>query len=83
MVIEISISRELAADHPSFIAGCAERGHRVEVFGDSHERPAVRERVTGTTCPMRATSVSPAGARELRQPDRAGYVKYRGGDPLV
>ncbi|HTR70637.1 MAG TPA: hypothetical protein VMH41_10480 [Mycobacteriales bacterium] len=39
MVIEISISRELAADHPGFVMGCAERGHRIAVFGASHERP--------------------------------------------
>lgn len=38
MVIEISINRDLAADQPGFMAGCAERGHRVEVFSDSHER---------------------------------------------
>ena len=34
-MIEISISRELAAKHPGFIAGCAERGHQVEVFDDA------------------------------------------------
>ena len=28
-MIEISISRELAAEHPGFMAGCAERGHQV------------------------------------------------------
>jgi hypothetical protein len=39
VVIEISISRELAADHPGFVMCCAERGHRIEVFGASHERP--------------------------------------------
>jgi hypothetical protein len=33
-MIEISISSE----YPRFIAGCAERGHRVEVF-DSGEAP--------------------------------------------
>ena len=38
-MIEISISRELAAEHPGFMAGCAERGHQVEVFGTTHERP--------------------------------------------
>jgi hypothetical protein len=39
MVIAISSSHELAAEHPGFMAGCAERGHQVEVFTDSHERP--------------------------------------------
>jgi hypothetical protein len=37
-MIEISISRELAAAYPGFIAGCAQRGHRVEVFGEATER---------------------------------------------
>jgi hypothetical protein len=38
-MIKISISRELAADHPDFLAGRAERGHRVEVFGNRPESP--------------------------------------------
>jgi len=36
-MIEISISRELAAEHPAFLMECAERGHRVHVFGAAHE----------------------------------------------
>ena len=43
-MIEISISRELADAHPGFMAGCAERGHAVEVF-DS-DRPAARSHET-------------------------------------
>jgi len=31
-MIETSISRELAAGYPRFMAGCAQRGHPVEVF---------------------------------------------------
>ena len=38
-MIEISISRELAAGHPGFMAGCAKRSHQVRVFGTTHERP--------------------------------------------
>ena len=38
-MIEISISRELATEHAGFLAGCAERGHRVQVFGAAHEPP--------------------------------------------
>ena len=38
-MIEISINRELAAEHPGFLAVCAERGHQVQVFGTSRERP--------------------------------------------
>jgi hypothetical protein len=65
VVIEISISRELAAEHPGFMEDCAERGHRVEVFDHGHERPESgdAERVTGTMCPMRATSAGPALGR--------------------
>ncbi len=36
-MIEISISSELAAAHPGFMAGCAERGHRMEVFGGNRD----------------------------------------------
>jgi hypothetical protein len=39
VMIEISISRELAAEHLGFLMGCAERGHRVQVFGAAHEPP--------------------------------------------
>ena len=38
-MIEISISRELAAEHPGFVVGFAERGHRIDVFGDCHDQP--------------------------------------------
>jgi hypothetical protein len=38
-MIEISISSELATEHPGFMAGCTERGHQVQVFGTSPERP--------------------------------------------
>ena len=31
-MLEISISSEMAAEHPRFMAECSERGHRVEVF---------------------------------------------------
>ena len=34
-MIEISISSELAAEYPEFMAGCAERGHHVELLNDS------------------------------------------------
>ncbi len=39
-MIEISVSSEMAAEHSRFMAECAERGHRVEVFesgGEAHE----------------------------------------------
>jgi hypothetical protein len=31
-MLQISISSELAVEHSGFVAGCAERGHAVEVF---------------------------------------------------
>jgi hypothetical protein len=37
-MIEISISGELAAEHPEFMSGCVERGHQVQVFGTSREQ---------------------------------------------
>ena len=44
-MIEISISGELAAAHPEFMSGCAQRGHHVRVFGD-----AVDARGVGPSC---------------------------------
>ncbi len=31
-MLEITISRDLAAAHPDFMAGCVQRGHRVGGF---------------------------------------------------
>ena len=41
-MIEISISTELAAEHPRFMTECGGPGHRVEVFdsGDEAHTPA-------------------------------------------
>jgi len=36
-MLEISISSEMAAEHPSFMAECLERGHRVEVLASCAE----------------------------------------------
>jgi len=64
-MIEISISRELADEHRGFMAGCAERGHRVEVFDDarSGERAAPRTSFTppvARTAPDAPPQSSPA-----------------------
>ena len=59
-MIEISISRELAAKHPGFMAGCAERGHQVEVF-DSDE-PGLASR-RPTTCDRAESRRRTPGAR--------------------
>ena len=34
-MLDISISSELAGEHPGFMAACATRGHQVNVFGDA------------------------------------------------
>ena len=48
-MIEISISRELAAAHSGFMAHCADRGHAVVVFdGDGAQS---RPRETGRSVP--------------------------------
>ena len=42
-MLQISISSELAAEHPRFMAECAGRGHTVEVFeaGENIEQAKV------------------------------------------
>ena len=42
-MVEISISSELAAAHPVFMAGCAECGHQVEVFENAGTGAEARE----------------------------------------
>jgi hypothetical protein len=65
VMIEISISRELAAEHPGFLMGCDERGHRIQVIGAAHAPPesdaAEARDLDGR--PMRPTSASPSLAR--------------------
>ena len=34
-MLDISISSELAGEHPGFMAACATRGHQVNEFGDA------------------------------------------------
>jgi hypothetical protein len=48
-MIEISISRKLADAHPKFMAGCAGRGHQVDVFEEVTESsgPRASEGITG------------------------------------
>ena len=59
-MIEISISSELAGEHPRFMAECAGRGHRAEVFesgGEMHEPACGAQSDAGAT---RASSTGPA-----------------------
>jgi hypothetical protein len=59
-VIEISISRDLAAEHPQFMAACAQRGLRLDVFdGADASREA---RVVGASAGIGPQS--PAGGRD-------------------
>jgi hypothetical protein len=45
-MIAISISSELAGEHPRFMAECAERGHRIEVFDSGEAREPARNAQT-------------------------------------
>jgi hypothetical protein len=61
-MLSISISSKLACEHARFMAGCAERGHRVEVFESSptpRERPAGEDQATGV-----GTGSTPCGSAE-------------------
>ncbi len=75
-MIEISISRELAAEHPGFMAGCAERGHEVEVFDDARSG----ERATGRTSftPPVARTVPEAPSPVFAGAVTAGQTTTRG-----
>ena len=42
-MLEISISSELANAHPGFMAGCAKRGHEVEMFENAGTGAEARE----------------------------------------
>jgi hypothetical protein len=48
-MLEISISHELAATHPEFMAHCADRGHAVVVFDSDGAQSRPRE--TGRSVP--------------------------------
>ena len=80
-MIEISISRELAADHPGFMASCAQRGHAVSVFdgaaarSPTHETTGVPDVPAGTT-PRVARDRSPGG-----RTDRPDEPEPGGGRP--
>jgi hypothetical protein len=64
-MIEISISSELADEHPRFIAASAQRGHRVEVFdsGEAQE-PAFGAQTERDECLLaRSARSAPADGR--------------------
>ena len=80
-MIEISISRELAAEHPGFMAGCAERGHQVEVFDDAAVWRTSDAADVYSTPPV-ARTVPEAPARVFAGAVTAGQPR-REGDPDV
>ena len=73
-MLEIAISRELAAAHPDFMAGCAQPYLRVEVFGDAHERPEARA-ATDTPDPDRVPDAVYIGQRH---PEKGYYADCTG-----
>ena len=86
-MIEISISRELAAEHPGFMAGCAKRSHQVQVFG-SHPTSGRSPDAAETRGPDDMADAAYVGQPdprrvELRRPDGPATSTRRGGDALV
>jgi len=71
-MIEISISRELAADHPGFMAGSAECGHQVEVFDDARSGERATPR-TSFTPPVPAPSRRPQPSLRRRSDGRPNH----------
>ena len=67
-MLEISISSEMAAEHPRFMAECAARGRTVEVFGEAernaNEKLGVRHPPEGS----RRSSVYQLADRRLHPP---------------
>ena len=53
--MDISISSELAGEHPGFMAACAARGHEVDVFGGAE--PAGRADAGNSRRPDRVASI--------------------------
>ena len=62
--MRVSISSELAAEHPGFMDGCVERGHRVEVFETD---PGPR---AATSTPLPPRALLPASGGRLPDPER-------------
>ena len=48
-MIEISINRDLADVHPGFMAGCAQRGHAVNVFDSAAPEARPHESASAAT----------------------------------
>jgi hypothetical protein len=71
-VLKISISSELADAHPRFMAGCAERGHRVEVFESGGSSEAPRELRSA-----RSQSERLSEPRDQERPTLTGGREYR------
>ena len=83
-MIEISISRELADAHPEFMAGCADRGHQVQVTDDEiaagHATPPAGRRSQPDGHPDADRDLaggSPARGREDAASGAAGSGPWR------
>jgi hypothetical protein len=63
-MIEISISRELADAHPGFMSGCAQRGHKVDVF-DNDRSARGAEQLVDARLGQRRPAQAPPPARPL------------------
>ena len=80
-MIEISISRELANAHPGFMAGCAQRGHGVNVFDSAapearpHETAECRDAPGRRRTPLGVSS----GDRTPGSEDRTALRSRRPG----
>ena len=66
-MLQISISGELANEHPWFMAACAERGRQVEVFGDARSGEKMN------TMPVATPSNSEASADRCNEPRTARW----------
>ena len=79
-MIEISISRELAAAHSGFMAHCADRGHAVSVFDSDEARSPISRDRRGRDAPGRVTTPwGPEGRSNAGQPGPNGLRTRRPG----
>jgi hypothetical protein len=77
-MLQISISSELAAEHPRFVAECAGRGHTIEVFGPHAENSQAPAEGTGTGAPPERSGLIDLGHGELAaQIDRPAPLQDR------
>jgi hypothetical protein len=64
-MLQISISSELAAEHPRFVAECAGRGHTIEVVGPDAENGQAATEGSATDAPPERSGLTDLGHGEL------------------